>query len=239
MRNSFFNLCGLKQVCCYALSLICFTLSGCSDGLIRNEVELDNASVDKATTRTEVPEVIVADGKQYDVSYSFGFNTTIGCVNATFTTHLEIRLSYPSINSRGSMVYKEWKEYYDYEFFGTKIFAWCNPIESIVEDQIDIMDYVCTPSDDSDTNLYLDLTANGGPNVWSGKDECIWIRYYLTHKDYTYKYLKLVNSKADPQHYKARLAVPFNIDDVSGYIYLGDVRISDSYGNWGPKYLSY
>lgn len=239
MRNIFFNLFGLKQVCCYALSLVCFTLSGCSDGLIRNEVELDNASVDKVTTRTEVPEVITIGGRQYDVLDYFGFITTIGCIHATATSHLDIKINYPTVSSLGSITYKECEQYYNYHFSQTKIYDWCNPIESIVEDQLDIFDNICVPSDGSDIELYLDITANDGPYTWGGKEECIWIRYYLTHKDYTYKYLKLVNSKTDPQHYKARLAVPFNIDDVSGYIYLGDVRISDSYGNWGPKYLSY
>lgn len=239
MRNMYFNFFELKQVCCYALSLVCFTLFGCSDGLLLDEVELDNAAVGKVTTRSEEPEIVTVRGRQYEVLDYLGFNTTIGCIYANTTSHLDIKVSYLALISDGNIDYKKSKKYYSYNFSQTKIYDWCNPIVSIVEDQLDIYDKICVPSDGSDINLYLDITANNGPYTWGGKEEHIWIRYYFTHKDYTYRYLKLVNSKDDPQHYKATLAVPFNIDDISSYLYLGDVRISDSYGNWGPRNLNY
>lgn len=237
MEDKKLNFLGLRQMCCYALSLVCFTFLGCSNELLLNEV--NNATTGRVSTRTDVSDTIIVGGKQYEVLDYFSFITTIGCVNATFTSHLDIRISYPTVNPQGLMIYKESQDYYNYDFIGTNIYAWCNPIVSIVEDQLDIDDKICVPVDGSDTYLYLDITANGGPYTWGGEKEHIWIRYYFTHKDYKFKYLMLENNKDDPQHYKARLAVPFNSDDICGYIYLGDVRISDSNGNWGPMYLDY
>jgi len=237
MENKKLNFLGLRQMCCYALSLVCFTFLGCSNELLLNEV--NNATTGRVSTRTDVSDTIIVGGKQYEVLDYFSFITTIGCVNATFTSHLDIRISYPTVNPQGLMIYKESQDYYNYDFIGTNIYAWCNPIVSIVEDQLDIDDKICVPVDGSDTYLYLDITANGGPSTWGGEKEHIWIRYYFTYKDYKFKYLMLENNKDDPQHYKARLAVPFNSDDICGYIYLGDVRISDSNGNWGPMYLDY
>ena len=237
MKNKSLNYLRLKQVCCYALSLAYFTFFGCSNELFQNEV--DNVTTERANTRTEMSDTITVEGKQYEVFDYFSFITTVGCVCATTTTHLDIRISYPTVNSEGLMVYKESEDYYNYNFSGTNIYEWCNPIVSIVEDQLDIDDKICVPVDGSDTYLYLDITANDGPSTWGGEKEHIWIRYYFTHKDYNYRYLMLENSKNDPQHYQARLAVPINYDDLSGYIYLGDVRISSSYGHWGPRYLDY
>ena len=100
-----------------------------------------------------------------------------------------------------------------------------------MEDQLYIDDKIYVPIDGSDTYLYLNIAANC-PYSWSGNKERIWIRYY-------FRYLMLENSEDDPQHYKACLAVPFNSSDIYGHISIGDVRISDSYGNWGPMYLDY
>ena len=235
MKNKILNFLGVKQVCCHVLSLACFIFWGCSNELLQNEVD---TTMERADTRTEVLDIVTIGGVQYEVYDYLSFENTVGCVYATTTSHLEIKISYPTVNLRGLLVNKEWKDYYDYNFTGTNIYDWCVPIESIVEDQLYIDDKIYVPIDGSDTYLYLNIAANC-PYSWSGNKERIWIRYYFTHKDYNYRYLMLENSEDDPQHYKACLAVPFNSSDIYGHISIGDVRISDSYGNWGPMYLDY
>ena len=167
MKNKKLNFWGLKQICCYTLSLVCFAFWGCSNELLL--IEEDNSTTGGVNTRTEVSDTITVGGKQYEVLDYFSFITTIGCVYATTTSHLDIRISYPTVNSQGLMVYKESQDYYNYNFSGTNIYEWCNPIVSIVEDQLDIDDKICVPVDGSDTCLYLDITANDGPYTWGGE----------------------------------------------------------------------
>lgn len=238
MKNKELISLGLKKACCCAF-ILCFTFGGCSEGILQNELKQDDVTSKKMNTRSSVLDAITVNGEEYEILDGIGFITTIGCVVANTTSHLSIKISYPTLSSRGSLIHKVYKDFYDYNFSQTNIYDWSNPIESIVEDQLNIEDKVCVPVDGSDINLTLDITANDGPNVWGGEKESIWIRYYLTHKDYTFRYLKLENSEDDPQHYKASLDIPFNSDNASSYIYLGDVRIAGSNGYWGPKYLSY
>ena len=240
MKDMKFTFLGFKKNLCYAISIACFAFFGCSGGVLQNEIEVNDAIMAKSSTRGIASgDIITVGDKQYEIIENVGVIVTIGCVVATTASHMTIKISYPTISPTGGLMYKEYDKFYDYAFVGTNIYDWSNSISPIVEDQLDIEDKVCASVNDSDTYLYLDITTNDGPYVWGGKSECIWIRYYLTHEDYTYRYLKLENSAEDPQHYKARLAIPFNNDIAAGYIYFGDARISDSYGVWGPKHLGY
>lgn len=229
----------LKRKCSYALSLICVLFWGCSESVLIDELNVME-DVENIQTRTTLSDsdiysvdTVLIDNVPY-VSIEGGLNVqfTVRCVVRAATTNLCVKLSYPTINQRGYLRYKEAEEYYNFGFYGTNIFDWCKPIVSIVEEPLYIAEKVYVPLDNSDIDLYLDMTASGAP-AWTGKSACIWMRYY-THKDYTYKYFKMENSEADPNYYKGRLAVPFNYDDANWYIEIGDARITDSYGTWGP-----
>lgn len=235
MKENFFS---LGKASMYVLFCVLCTFFGCTDSEIEtidNTTEETQRSCTRSVNRTFEDDILTVGDRQYEVVDNIGVIVTIGCVFATTTSHLTIKIAYPSVDSKGRLIYKEYDKFYDYSFVGTNIYDWSGATP-IVEDQLDIEDKVCVPIDGKDAYLYMDITANDGPYVWRGKSECIWIRYYFTHINYSFRYLKLENSADDPQHYKARLAVPF-VD--AGYIYLGDARISSSYGNWGPTHLGY
>ena len=130
--------------------MACFIFWGCSNELLQNEVD---TTIERVNTRTEVLDIVTIGGVQYEVYDYLSFETTVGCVYATTTSHLEIKISYPTVNLRGLVVNKEWKDYYDYNFTGTNIYDWCVPIESIVEDQLYIDDKIYVPIDGSDTYI--------------------------------------------------------------------------------------
>lgn len=226
--------CNSKKKCIYVLSLVCMLLWGCSENTLINEPHIvENAKNLQTRTASLGEDTVWVNNTPYvllegGLSISF----TVRCIFGAAASNLRVTFSYPTINQKGNLVYKEAEEYYNFGFLGTNIFDWCNPIVSIVEEPLYIMEKVYVPLDNSDIDLYLDMTASGAP-AWTGENECIWMRYY-THKDYTYKYFKMENSKADPNNYKGRLAVPFNYDDANWYIEIGDARITNSYGNWGP-----
>ena len=77
----------------------------CLDELLQNEVD---TTIERADTRTEVLDIITIGGVQYEVYDYLSFETTVGCVYATTTSHLEIKISYPTVNLRGLLVNKEW-----------------------------------------------------------------------------------------------------------------------------------
>lgn len=239
MKEIFFSLSKASKYVLFCVLLMFFGCAGSEIDTIISETEGVQLSSTRSVNRTFENDIITVGDEQYEIVDNIGVIVTIGCVYATTASRMTIKVTYPTINSKGYLIYKEYNKFYDYNFVGTNIYEWCEPIVSIVEDQLDIEDKVCIPVDDSDSYLYMDITTNDGPYTWSGKSEHVWMRYYFTHKDYTFRYLKLENSEEDPQHYKARLAIPFNNADAYNYIYLGDVRLSDSYGNWGPKHLGY
>lgn len=216
------------------LSLMCVLFWGCSGSTLINEPNVMEDAKNLHTRTASLGEDTIWINNIPYVELEGGLNImfTVRCVAGAATTNLRVNFSYPTINQKGNLVYKEAKEYYNFNFYGTNIFDWCNPIVSIVEEPLYIMEKVYVPLDNSDIDLYLDITASGAP-AWTGKNDCIWMRYY-THKDYAYKYLKMENSEAEPNYYKGRLAIPFNYDDANWYLEIGDARITTSYGDWGP-----
>lgn len=66
MKDMKLTFLGFKKTICYALSIACFAFFGCSEGVLQNEIEVNDAA--KSSTRGIASgDIITIGDRQYEI----------------------------------------------------------------------------------------------------------------------------------------------------------------------------
>lgn len=216
----------LIKGCCYVALLALFVL-GCSEGIIGNEVEVGDSTLAQSYSI----DTFSLDTQSFEMVDGVDVLLSISLVHA-YCSNFYGRIKYPTLDGGVCIKRPFGDEIYRIQFAGTGIY---DGRDKIVEKLLAVypVDKVCVSTDDSvSTTIDMHITIDGGPFVWDGED-FIYMRYNLYYLDNTYRYAKFKNSEDDPQHYTGVIRLPINLDTVSGYITIDNLRITNGYGDWG------
>lgn len=227
----------LKKMSKYVVFSILTVFFGCTN----NELEMVNVSeqesqCDSLLTRTtyENDIFIDEDGREYELVDGFTLNMSITTVLANYVTQLFGTVRFPTVENGKIMERPYEDEKYHFSFVGRRLYE---GKDQIIEEPLPVYPInrkVCLPADRKDNYVTLLLQIPSSIHLDEGEISTLYIRYILSYIDDKYRYGKLENSNG--QYYFGAITLPINTWNYDIYIAIDDFRISDSSGQWGPRF---
>lgn len=219
-----------------ALFYVLLIFGGCANDKLEMIKENKQKVLRRAlVTRSDYSnDTIVADnGKEYEIVDGVALNMSITTVMAD-VTKLYGTARYFTINNSGSWVERAYSnEKYCFDFVGRHLYEGKNPY---IEEPLYVYpeDGLCIPTDGSNEYITLRLSAQSSNILEDNESEFLYIRYILSYISDEYRYGKLENNGG--KFYKGSITLPINSINYDQYISIDDFRISDSSGQWGPRF---